>query len=370
MKRFHLGILALSLFCLILTACGGTSSTTAPTPTSQTTKPASQTMTGMPMQMQTVKVTIGDFYIHSAVTTFTTGTAYQFLITNVGMHYHNFLLMHPIKAIMTPEDAYRQALTSVFNIAPNQTKSMNFTFDHTAPPGMLEFSCHYGGHYEAGMNQPIVVNAAPGTPPSPYPNNAIPPYAVSQAGGSCDPAVTIKSDNNTYTPASVSLKMGEALMITHTGSQYTPTMSPQAGETMLIGGPKDTTSLTFNYPGIFTLSSKEHPEAKAAILVSQTAGSTCGITPVTTVYFSTSYTPSKNGHFFTPAQVTIKKGQSMKLSNLVDQDFTFVSTPDVGLGTIQIGHYDDKNLLFTATGTYTISCEQFPDKKFTVTIQG
>ena len=139
---------------------------------------------------------------------------------------------------------------------------------------------------------------------------------------------------------------------------------------MTIGSPKDTTLITFNYPGTFTLSSKEHPKAKAYVTVSEAAGSTCEMTPVQTVFFSTSYTASKNGNFLTPTQVTIKKGQSIKLSNLIDHDFTFVSTPDAGLGTIQIYHYEDKNLLFATEGTYTISCEQFPDKKFTVTVQG
>jgi plastocyanin/uncharacterized cupredoxin-like copper-binding protein len=363
MKRLYLGILALSLFCLILTACGGTSPTTAP-------KPASPTGTSKPMQMQTVKVTIGDFYIHSAVTTFTTGIYYQFLITNVGMHYHNLLLMHPTKTIMTPEDAYSQTLASAFNIAPNETRPLYFLFDHTALPGMLEFSCHYGGHYEVGMHQAIVVNAAPGASVSPYPNNGMPSSATPQAGSSCDPVVTIQSDNNAYTPAGVSLKVGDTLTITNTGSQYTPTFSPMAGTTSLLGGQKNTTSLTFNYPGVFTLSSQERPEAKATISVSQTAGSTCGIAPVTTVYFNTSYIPPKKGQFFTSTQVTIKKGQSIKLSNLIDQDYTFISTPDADLGTISIVHYDDKNLLFTTAGTYTISCVQLPDKKFTVTVQG
>ena len=364
MKRFHLGILALSLFCLILTACGGTSPTTAP-------KPTAQTMTGTSTQKQTVKVTIGDFYIHSAVTTFTTGIPYEFLVTNIGTHYHNFLLMHSIKTIMTPEDTYRQTLTSTSNIAPNETRRVDFLFYYTAPPGMLEFSCHYGGHYEVGMHQPIVVNAAPGASVSPYPNNGLPSsYTTPQAGGSCNPVTTIQSDNNAYTPAKVSLNVGETLTITNTDSQYTPVFHPNAGIIPLLGGQKNTMSLTFNYPGVFMLSSQEHPEAKATISVSQTAGSTCGLSPVTTVYANTSYTPPKNGLFFTPSQVTIKKGQSIKLSNLIDQGFTFVSTPDAGLGTINIARYKDKNLLFTNAGTYTISCVQFPDKKFTVTVQG
>lgn len=326
-------------------------------------------MTGMPTQKQTIKVTIGDFYIHSPVTTFTTGTLYQFLVTNVGTHYHNLLLMHPMKTMMTPEDAYRQAQTFAYNIAPNETKPMYMFFDHTAPPGMLEFSCHYGGHYEAGMYQPIVVNAAPGASVSPYPNNGIPLSAAPQLG-SCDPAVTTEIVNNAYTPANIKLKMGEILTILNTGSQYTPTVSPPTGVMSTIGGPKTTRYLTFNYPGTFTLSSQEHPEAKATISVSLTTGSTCDIASVTTVSFSTSYVNPKNGYFFTPAQITIKKGQSINLSNLIDGDFTFISTPDAGLGNIKIDHYEDRDLLFTTEGTYTISCVQFPNKKFTVTVQG
>ena len=217
------------------------------------------------------------------------------------------------------------------------------------------------------MHLPLVVNAAPGTSASPYPNNGI-LLSITPQGGSCDPAATITLNNNAYTPASVSLKMGDTLTIANPGGQYTPTTSPDANETLMLGGLQNTTSLIFDYPGVFTLSSKEHPEAKANISVSTTAGATCGINPMTTVYFSTSYS-SKSGQFFTPAQVTIKKGQSITLSNLMDRDFTFTSTPDAGLGTIQLVHYGDTSLLFTTVGTYTMSCNQLPDKKFTVTVQ-
>src|SRR5438445_8485212 len=145
MKQSHLAFLFLPLLCFMLVACGGTSSTTPMTPAS--TRP------------QQIKVTIGDFYIHSPVTTFTTGTKYHFVVTNAGIHYHNFLIMRPMQTMtMTIADLYTQALGYLFNIAPNQTTTLDFTFDHTAPPGMLEFSCHYGGHYEAGMHQAIVVN--------------------------------------------------------------------------------------------------------------------------------------------------------------------------------------------------------------------
>ena len=90
--------------------------------------------------MQTVNVTIGEFDIHSPVTTFTTGIPYKFVITNQGTHYHNLLIMHPTTTmLMTPEDVYRQSLFFASNIAPNQNRLMYVLFTHTAPPGMLEF---------------------------------------------------------------------------------------------------------------------------------------------------------------------------------------------------------------------------------------
>ncbi len=262
MKRFHLAILALCLWCLVLAACGGST-------------PSSETKTATPTGPQQVNVTIGDFYIHSPVTTFLTGTPYQFVITNVGTHHHDFFIMHPMQtATMTMADVYSYALINVYNIAPNQTRELSVIFHHTAPAGMLEFSCHYGGHYEAGMHQAIVIKAAPGASVSPYPNNGIPPYPHSQAS-----------------------------------------MGP-------------------------------------------------------TVSFDVNYTnPANDRYFFVPTQVTIKQGQSVRLSNLVDQDLTFLSTPDTGLGHVQVVRNRDVDLKLTTSDTYTISCMQFPKKKFMVVVQ-
>ena len=64
---------------------------------------------------------------------------------------------------MIMDDVYKHALSYIYNIAPDQTKTLDVVFDHTAPAGMLELSCHYGGHWEAGMHQPITVSAAPGS---------------------------------------------------------------------------------------------------------------------------------------------------------------------------------------------------------------
>jgi len=365
MKRSLLACLVLSMVCFMLAACGSTSSATTTTTTAAGPSP------------QEVKISVGDFYVRSPVTTFTTGTKYQFVVTNVGTHHHDFLIMHPMKTMaMTMDQVYQQALTYVYNIAPNETKTLDFTFDHTAPQGMLEFSCHYGGHYEAGMHQAIVVNAAPGASVAPYSNNAIPLAANSQTSGTttgpCDQPITTKIVNNTFTPASVSLKMGDTLSVTNTGSDtYTLTTVPEAGIRFTSVDPGETEYVAFPKAGTFMLSSQEYPEAKATVIVSTTAGTTCGMTPVATVSFDANYADaSKDRYFFTPTQVTIKVGQSITLSNLSDQDLTFKSNPDANLGDITITKNEHQELRFKDNGTYTISCVQFSNEKFVVTVQG
>jgi uncharacterized cupredoxin-like copper-binding protein len=355
--------LFLCLLCLWLSVCGSTSSAKSTTPAS---KPTTVASTGQ----QQIKVTVGDFYIHSPVTTFTTGTNYQFVVTNVGTHYHNFLIMHPMPTMkMTIVDMYEQALSFLFNVAPKETKTLSFTFNHTAPPGMLEFSCHYGGHYEVGMHQAIVVNAAPGASVSPYPNNAIPLSVNAQAAGPCNPAITTKIVNGAYTPARISLKSGDTLTVINTDGQSDIPFAP--GARLIVGGPNNTKYLSFPYPGSFIVSSEKHPEAKATISVSKIAGTTCGMTPpVTTVIFNASYIDPKGSYSFTPTQVTIKKGQSIRLSNLADQNLTFISTPDADLDKVMIIRDWEEDLKFTADGIYTISCVQIPNQKFTVTVQG
>jgi uncharacterized cupredoxin-like copper-binding protein len=262
MKRFHLAILVACLVCLWLCACSRSISSSA-------------TKTATPTGPQKINITIGDFYIHSPVTTFLTGRPYLLVVTNKGVHHHDLFIMHPMETMtMTMADVYSYAMTNIYNIAPNQTKTLSVTFHHTAPPGMLEFSCHYGGHYETGMHQAIVVKAAPGASVSPYPNNGIPPFPHSQSR-----------------------------------------------------------------PG-----------------------------PV--VSFDVSYTnPVNDRSFFIPTQVTIKTGQSIRLSNLADQDLTCISTPDTGLGNLEVAKNQYVDFNPPNSGTFVISCVQFPNKKFTVVVQ-
>lgn len=224
------------------------------------------------------------------------------------------------------------------------------------------------------MHQPIVVNAASGASVSPYSNNAIPLAANAQTGtstGPCDQPLTTKIVNNAFTPTSVSLKMGDTLTVTNTGTDtYTLTTTPDAGIRFTSVDPGETEYVPFPKAGTFLLSSQEHPEAKATVTVSKTAGTTCGMTPVATVSFDANYAnPSKDRYFFTPTQATIKVGQSIVLSNLSDEDLTFKSNPDANLGDIKITKNEHQDLRFTDNGTYTISCVQFPDEKFTITVQ-
>jgi uncharacterized cupredoxin-like copper-binding protein len=358
------------LFCamlLMLTACGAASSTTT----------SSGSGTGSTAGVQTIKIPIGDFYIHAPQTTLLAGVHYHFVVTNVGQHHHDFLIMHPESTeTMIMDDVYKHSLAYIYNIAPGQTKTLDFVFDHTAPKGMLEFSCHYGGHWEAGMHQAIVVNAQQGATVSAYPNNGIPLNAnsstsSSSTAGKCDTLVSIKiTANGTYDKPSVSLKMGDTLdIINPTKESFTLTTKPGAGIPFTTVDPGETQPVPFPQAGTFTVSSQEHPNATFTAHVAATPGVTCGFTPVATISFDANYTNPQNQYFFVPTAVTIKEGQSITLSNLADANLTFTSKPDADLGDITLDRNEHQLLLFSDDGTYVISCKQFPKEKFTVVVQ-
>ena len=356
-------LLALS-FLLLLTACGGSTSTSSTSTTGSSSNGE-----------QTVKIPIGDFYVHSPLTTFTTGTHYHFVVTNEGKHHHDFLVMHPMTTeTMIMDDVYKRSLSYIYNIAPGETKTLDFVFDHTAPSGVLEFSCHYGGHWEAGMHQPIVVNAAQGSSATVYPNNAIPANAnaaTTSASGKCDLPVTASiGANGAYKQNGVSLNKGDTLTITNTTQQsFTLTTKPDAGIRFTTVDPGETEHVPFPNAGTFTLSSQEHPESTLQVQVASQAGVTCGFTSIATISFDANYTNPQNQYFFIPTTVTIKEGQSITLSNLADNNLTFVSKPDADLGDITLDRNEHQLLQFADNGTYTISCKEFPDQHFTVVVQ-
>ncbi|QBD79486.1 hypothetical protein EPA93_27305 [Ktedonosporobacter rubrisoli] len=365
MKRYTLFLVTLSLVLLALAGCGGS----APTETS-----SSSATSANPPGPQTVKISIGDFDVKSPQATFVTGMKYHFVVNNVGKHHHDFLIMHRMNTeTMVMDDVYKKALAFIYNIAPGETKTLDFTFNHTAPAGMLEFSCHYGGHWEAGMYQPIVVNAAQGASVSPYPNGGMPmdDMTASSASGKCDAPVTVMiGADNTFKQSSVSLKVGDTLTINNgTQQSFTLTARPDAGLRFTVVDPGETEHIPFQKAGTFTLSSQEHPNATLAVQVASTPGATCGFTPVATVSFDANYTDPKNQYFFTPKTVTIKEGQSLTLSNLADYNLTFTSKPDADLGDVQLDRNEHQLLLFKKSGTYTISCKEFPTQQITVIVQ-
>jgi len=370
MSMKHRGILVIlcSLgLLLLLAACGGSATTGS-------TDSSSSTSNGTSTGLQTVKIPIGDFDVKSPQTTFETGVKYHFVVTNVGKHHHDFLIMHRMNTeTMVMDDVYKDSLAYIYNIAPGETKALDFTFDHTAPSGTLEFSCHYGGHWEAGMYQPIVVNAAAGASVSPYPNNGVPMQETTTSGatGKCDAPVSVTlGADNTFNQSRVSLKMGDTLTIVNsTKEEFTLTTTPDAGIRLTVVDPGETEHVPFQKAGGFTLSSQEHPTAKLAVQVANTAGVTCGFTPVATVSFDANYKDPKNQYFFTPKSVTIKEGQSITLSNLADYDLTFTSKPDADLGNIQLDRNEHQLLQFHENGTYTLACKEFPTQQFTVIVQ-
>lgn len=358
MKGHIFSGLVLACLLLALVGCGGSTSTATPTSTGP----------------QTIKIPMGDFYIRAPQTTYTTGVQYSFVVTNNGKYGHDFFIMHPESTgSMTMDQVNQQALAYIANIAPGQSKTLNFVFDHTAAAGVLEFSDRYSGQYEAGMHQSIVVNAPSGSSVTPYPNNGIPAVATSttNTAAKCDAPVTVKiAANDIYTPQSVTINKGDTLVFNNPTSQsFTLTTQPDASIPFTVVDPGETQPTPFPQSGTFTVSSKEHPNDSLTVHVSSTPGVTCGYTPVATISFDASYSNTAASYFFAPSTVTIKEGQSIILSNLTDQNkMTYTSKPDADLGNIVLDANENQLLLFSDDGTYTITCAQFPQKSFKIVV--
>lgn len=141
MKRWLALGLFLTILISVLTACGSTAAAVPPVPSGYTE----------------VQVTLSDFKIASSTTTFTAGKPYYFVITNTGAVTHEFMIMLPgMGGHMKTLD--KMSFAAIENIAPGETKTLEFTFVHTPSPQHLEFSCHYADHYARGMMLPIVVD--------------------------------------------------------------------------------------------------------------------------------------------------------------------------------------------------------------------
>lgn len=130
--RFIPGFIAI-LLLLALAACGGTSNAS-----------------------NDVNVTLTDFHIQSTVTTFAPGTVYHFVVTNKGKVAHEFMIMPMAMGHMSMDEMHKMALASIDNVAPGETRTLDYTFTQTNVGKSIEFACHFPGHYEAGMHQAIV----------------------------------------------------------------------------------------------------------------------------------------------------------------------------------------------------------------------
>jgi uncharacterized cupredoxin-like copper-binding protein len=143
MKR-KLSILSLLLLILLLAACGGSSSTISST------------------EATTVQVKETEFSIDSSVTSFSPGTTYHFVVTNTGKTAHELMIMPKSMGSMAgmPMGGMdHMALASISNLNPGETKTLDYTFPHSAEDTHPELACYLPGHYEAGMKLGVTVKA-------------------------------------------------------------------------------------------------------------------------------------------------------------------------------------------------------------------
>ncbi len=136
--RFVLGLFLIA-FSAILVACGGNSA---------------------PSGSQDVQVTLSEYKITSSMNAFVPGTSYHFVVTNQGQVPHEFMIMPMGMSMqgMSMDDMHKIALTMIDNLAPGETRTIDFTFPSSTSGQHLEFACHLPGHYEAGMKLPVMVN--------------------------------------------------------------------------------------------------------------------------------------------------------------------------------------------------------------------
>jgi len=105
-------------------------------------------------------VTLSEYKIASSVATFSPGTSYHFVVTNKGQVPHEFMIM-PVEMNMggmSMDEMHKLALHMIDNVAPGETKTFNYTFASSMMGQNFKFACHLPGHYEAGMQLPMMVN--------------------------------------------------------------------------------------------------------------------------------------------------------------------------------------------------------------------
>jgi predicted lipoprotein with Yx(FWY)xxD motif/uncharacterized cupredoxin-like copper-binding protein len=101
----------------------------------------------------TIAVELGEFYFAPETTTLQVGQEYTFVLTNVGVLIHEFVI-EPAGAVDEPLEKATGEEAEVEDIGPGETAELTFTFDE---PGQYQFSCHIPGHFENGMVVEITV---------------------------------------------------------------------------------------------------------------------------------------------------------------------------------------------------------------------
>src|ERR1017187_9737800 len=149
MKRSILFGLLLILCIAALSACGSSSNTSNSGSTSNSNTIHSATNTPSAVKRQVVLVTLVDYKILPAITTFHVGEPYQFVVTNKGKVDHMFMIAPPMSDSMMMSNMYGSALAYLIDVAPGQTLPLNYTF--TKPSSHLEFASHFSGHGFSGL---------------------------------------------------------------------------------------------------------------------------------------------------------------------------------------------------------------------------
>ena len=149
----------LLILCIAALASCGSNSSTGSTSSNNTITSATNTPTTIKRQI--VPVTLVDYKILSATSTFRVGVPYQFVVTNKGKVDHMFMIAPPMSDSMMMSNMYGSALAYIIDVPPGQTLTLNYTF--TKPNSHLEFASHFSGHgfsgsqYDLGMHTPIIV---------------------------------------------------------------------------------------------------------------------------------------------------------------------------------------------------------------------
>ena len=142
----HFGLISFFAFLLLLlAACGGSNGN--PTTTSGAVS---------------VQVNETDFNIASSVTSFTSGTAYHFVVTNNGKTAHEFMILPKSEGSMngmSMGNMDSMALAKIESINPGETKTVDYTFSSSAANSHPQFACYLPGHYEAGMKLDVTVQS-------------------------------------------------------------------------------------------------------------------------------------------------------------------------------------------------------------------